>query len=74
MRALWALWLRALQMTKSRLKGTAALWLSVHTVVGQGVPRAWVVPHGPWGMTVLIGQTLQNMMDGGSDLWDLMGP
>lgn len=56
------------------LKGTAALWLSVHTVVGQGVPRAWVVPHGPWGMTVLIGQTLQNMMDGGSDLWDLMGP
>lgn len=52
------------------LKGTAALRLSVHTVVGQGVPRAWVVPHGPWGMTVVIGQTLRNMMDGGSDLWD----
>lgn len=25
-------------------------------------------------MTVLIGQTLQNRMGGGSDLWDLMGP
>lgn len=59
MRALWAPWLHA---------GSECTQLLVRVF-----PVPGLFP-GPWAMTVLIGQTLQNRMGGGSDLWDLMGP